>query len=196
MFRNGGEPRVLQVLFVGLLGAAVGYGWLCGRGSSVMLAVLDAAGEGVTAALAMAGGFAFFCGMIRVLRAAGAVGWLSKRLAPALRLLLGPSLAEDALEPVTMNLAANLLGMGNAATPMGLEAARRMAGRAGEISNALCMFLVINSSSVQALPTTVIALRAAAGSADPGAVILPTLAATVLSTVVGVAACKLMEKRA
>ena len=186
---------MLQGLFVGLLGGAVGYGWLSGRGPGVMAAVLDAAGEGVTAALAMAGGFAFFCGMIRVLRAAGAVGWLSGRLAPALKLLLGPSLPEDALEPVTMNLAANLLGMGNAATPMGLEAARRMGGQAGDISNALCMFLVINSSSVQVLPATVISLRAAAGSADPGAVILPALGATAVSTLVGVAACKLAEKR-
>ena len=103
--------------------------------------------------------------------------------------------APDALEPVLLNLSANLLGMGNAATPMGIEAARRMGGSSGGASNALCLFLVINSSSVQLLPATVIALRAAEGSADPGCITLPALAATAISTAVGIAACKIAEAR-
>ena len=93
-----------------------------------------------------------------------------------------------------MNLTANLLGLGNAATPMGIEAARRMGKGNGTASNALCLFLVINASSVQIFPASVIALRAAAGSADPARIVLPALIATGVSTIVGIASCKCAER--
>ena len=95
---------------------------------------------------------------------------------------------------MTLNLAGNLLGLGNGATPAGLRAARQMGGgeRAG---NALCLFLVLNASAVQLLPTTVLSLRAAAGSAAPGAVIGPGLIASGIAAAVGVISCKLWEKR-
>ena len=120
---------------------------------------------------------------------------LGRKLSPALTRLLGPEMPSAALEPVLLNLSANLLGLGNAATPMGIEAARRMGRNSERASNALCLFLVINSSSVQLLPASVIALRAAEGSTDPGCVTLPALAATAFSTFVGVAACKIAEAR-
>ena len=158
-------------------------------------AAMEGAEEAVRTAFAMAGAFAFFCGMTAIPRRAGAIRALGKRLSPLLSRLLGPDLPPDALEPVLLNLSANLLGLGNAATPMGVEAARRMGGNGSRASNALCLFLVINSSSVQLLPTTVIALRAAEGSVSPAAIALPALAATAVSTLVGVAACKLAEAR-
>ena len=184
---------MLQIVFGGLAGLSLLYGLITGRGEQGAAAMLSGAEEAVQAAVAMAGGFAFFCGMTSILRRSGAVEMLGRYLSPLLSRLLGPSLPPDALEPVLLNLSANMLGLGNAATPMGVEAARRMGGNDGRASNALCMFLVINSSSVQLLPTAVIALRAAEGSADPGRVTLPALAATALSTVVGVAACKAAE---
>ena len=183
---------MLEILFGGMLGLSLLYGMTLGKGEETAAAALNAAGEGVASALALAGGFAFFCGMIAILRRAGAVRFLSRLAAPALRRLLGKELPGDALEYVTMNLTSNMLGLGNAATPMGIAAARRMA--AGErASNALCLFLVINSSSVQLIPTSVIALRAAAGSADPGVIAGPALAATLISTAVGILACKIAE---
>lgn len=183
----------MQAVFGGLMGISLLYGLICGAGERVMAAMLDAAGEAVRAAIALAGGFAFFCGLMAILRRAGAAEWLGKRIAPALRLLMGRDLPRDALEPVTLNLAANMLGLGNAATPMGVEASRRLA-REGRATNALCLFLVINASSVQLLPATVIALRAAAGSIRPGAVALPAFIATALSTVTGIVCCKAAEK--
>ena len=186
---------MLQVLFGGMMGLSLLYGLIVGRGEQVASAMLEGAEEAVQAAFAMAGAFAFFCGMTAILRRAGAIQALGRRLSPLLSRLLGPGLPPDALEPVLLNLSANLLGLGNAATPMGVEAARRMGGNGDRASNALCLFLVINSSSVQLLPTTVIALRAAEGSADPGSVALPALAATALSTLVGVMACKIAEAR-
>lgn len=186
---------MLNVIFAGLLGLSLLWGTVRGEGGGVMAAVLDAAGEGVQTALLMAGGFAFFGGLVNILRRAGAMDALSKRLLPALTFLLGRTLPPEAVPYAAMNLAANMLGLGNAATPMGVEAARRMAS--GETaSSALCLFLVINSSSVQLLPSTVIALRAAAGSADPGVILLPSLIATGLSTLAGILSCKVAERAA
>ena len=95
---------------------------------------------------------------------------------------------------MAMNLSANMLGLGNAATPMGLEAAKRL-GSGPRAGNALCLFLVINCSSVQILPTGVIALRAAAGAAQPGDIWLPTLVCSLVATAVGIVCCKLMERK-
>jgi len=131
-------------------------------------------------------------GEILVLLYDGAIRFLSRLLSPGLQRLMGPSLPDTALDYVTMNLTANMLGLGNAATPMGMKAAQAMA-QGETATNALCLFLVINASSVQLLPSTVISLRAAAGSASPGAIVLPTLAATLVSTLAGILSCKLWE---
>ena len=185
---------MLHVIFGGFIGLSILYGLIRGQGEQVVSAILAGAGEGVETSLAMAGGFAFFCGMISILRRAGAAEWLGKRLAYPLRRLLGPSLPPDALESAALNLTANLLGLGNAATPMGVEAARRMARSGDAASDALCMFLVINASSVQLIPSSVIALRAAEGSSAPGAAAGPALIASLVSTLVGVIACKIAER--
>ena len=187
---------MLQAVFGALMGCALLWGLVRGEGAAVAAAMLEAGKEAVNTSLALAGGFGLFCGMLAILRRSGAVGWLSGRMRPFLRRLFGNGLTEEALESVTLNLTANMLGLGSAATPMGLEAARKMSGNGEAASNALCLFLVINSSSVQLMPATVIALRAAEGSAAPGSVILPTLLATGISTLVGIAACKIGERLA
>ena len=185
---------MLQIVFGGLMGVSVLYGLMQGKGDQVAAAMLAAAGDAVETALTLSGSFALFCGFMEIGRQAGAVDALARALAPLLLRLFGPGLPEDALGDVTLNLAGNLLGLGNAATPAGLRAARRMGGgeRAG---NALCLFLVLNASAAQLLPTTVLSLRAAAGSAAPGAVIGPGLIASGIAAAVGVISCKLWEKR-
>ena len=185
---------MLHVIFGGFIGFSLLYSMFRGQEEQVISAMLAGAGEAVETAAAMAGGFAFFCGMISILRRAGAAERLGKKLARPLRWLLGPSLPPAALESACLNLTANVLGLGNAATPMGVEAARRMGGGKDAASDALCLFLVINASSVQLVPSSVIALRAAEGSAAPGAVTGPALIATLISTVVGIAACKMAER--
>lgn len=185
---------MLHWLLGGMLGTALLYGLMVGRGEAIITSLLSGAEDGVDTAFSLAGSFAFFCGMMEILSRAGAMDWLARKAAPFLKILLGKSLPDEALSPVAMNLTANLLGLGNAATPMGIEAAKRMA-RGDTASNALCLFLVINASSVQLMPTTVIALRAAAGSVSPGSIICPTLLATLISTLSGIFACKILEEK-
>ena len=105
---------------------------------------------------------------------------------------------EAALSDICLNLSADMLGMGNAATPAGLRAMRTMAdahGRDGRASDAMLLFLVLNTTSVQLLPTTMIALRAQAGSASPADIVLPTLLVTAAATGCGVALCRLYAAR-
>ncbi|MBR5111785.1 MAG: spore maturation protein [Clostridia bacterium] len=185
---------MLHWIFGGMMGLALLWGMAAGNGGQVAAQMLKAAEEAVGTALALAGAYAFFCGMLNIARRAGAAEGLGNLLSPMLKRLFGSSLPQEALEPVTVNLTANLLGLGNAATPMGMEAARRMGRGEDRASDALCLFLVVNASSVQLFPATVIALRAAAGSADPGSVALPAFAATAISTAVGILCCKCAEK--
>lgn len=183
----------MQVCFGTMLAGALLFGVFEGRGDAVFAALLQGAGAAVERALGLMGSFGIFCGLMNVLSQAGGVEGLKRLLKRPLRFLLG-EVEEEALSYVTLNMAANMLGLGNAATPAGLKAAALLSDgpRAGA---ALSMFLVINTSSVQLLPSTVIALRTAHGAAHPEAVILPGLAATALSTVVGILCCKGMEKR-
>ena len=96
-----------------------------------------------------------------------------------------------------MNMAANVLGLGNAATPLGLKAMQELQTlnpHKNSATNAMCMFLAINTSSIQLVAATVIALRVAAGSKDPTSIIGPTLVATIIGTIFAVLCCKFMEK--
>ena len=185
---------MLQWIFGGMIVFSLLEGMVNGSGEATVFSMLNAASEAVQTAIALTGAYAFFCGMLNIVRKAGAAEGLGKMISPALKRLFGDGLPPDALEPVTMNLTANLLGLGNAATPMGIEAARRMGKGNDTAGNALCLFLVINSSSVQLFPSSVIALRAAAGSADPARIVLPTLIATGVSTAVGIVSCKCAER--
>lgn len=97
-----------------------------------------------------------------------------------------------------MNLSANMLGLGNAATPMGVKAMGLLSLENGNLetaSRAMCMFLVLNASSVQLFPGTVMTLRMVMGSSNPGAVILPTLIATAASAASGILCCLLLQGR-
>jgi len=171
--------------------AAAFSGETAAAGSSVM----EGAQAAVSFCLSITGSLCLWSAVMELMQQCGISAGLSRLLSPLLsRLFPGCSRDEEIMSSLSENVSANLLGLGNAATPMGIEAARRMAGgdRAG---NALCLFLVINASSVQLMPSTVIALRAAAGSQNPASILFPTLLATFLSTLAGILSCKLAERR-
>ena len=179
------------MILCGTLYAAL-TGWI----SAVSDAVLSAGREACETAVGLMGGFIFFGGVIAILEDAGAVRLLVKALRRPLRWLFGQETSEQAMEAIAMNLSANMLGLGNAATPMGMRAAALLNENRGQTpSAALCMLLVVNATSVQLLPGSVIALRAAAGSARPDVIVWPSLAASAVSTAVGVALCRLMERK-
>ena len=187
----------MNAVFCIMLLAGAVYAAASGRAELAQQALLTGAGESVTLCLSLAGAYAFFGGLMGVLRESGAAGALARALrAPLSRLFCFAPGEERALEDICLNLSANMLGVGGAATPAGIAAMRTMAGvrEAGApASDAMILFLVINTSSVQLLPASMIALRAQAGSASPADIVLTTLLATAVSTAAGILACRLFS---
>lgn len=157
-------------------------------------AMLKAAEGAVPLALGLVGVMALFLGLMKVAEETGLVGQIARLLTPLVRRLFPDVPAgHPAMGAMVMNVAANLLGLGNAATPFGIRAMeqlQRLNRHPDRASNAQALFLALNTASVTILPTSVIALRAASGSANPAAVVAPTLAATLISTIVAVLAAK------
>ena len=178
------------MMLLGLLYAAA-----TGRADAAQRALLSGGGEAVALLLNLAGAYAFFGGLLGVLRACGAADALARAMEkPLSRLFRFAPGEEEALSDISLNLSANMLGLGGAATPAGISAMKTMARvhPDGRASNAMILFLVVNTSSVQLLPTTMIALRAQGGAANPADIVLPTLLATAASTVCGVGICRLL----
>ena len=167
-----------------------------GQGSEVASAAMEGASAGVELCLGMAGALCLWMGVMEVLRRAGAMGWLSRVLRPVLGRLY-PDFARDSgvMDAISANVSANLLGLGNAATPLGLDAARRMSRRSpGVASDALCMLVVCNTASIQLIPTTVAAVRAGAGSTAPFDILPAVWLASALSLTVGILAARLFAR--
>lgn len=189
---------MLNYLWLGLVVLAVGLGGLNDRLKDVTEAAFEAARTAVmTIALPLIGLTALWLGVMRLAERAGMIQALASLLRPALRWLFPDVPAgHPAMGSMLMNLAANMLGLTNAATPLGLRAMsdlERLNPHPGTATNAMCTFLALNTSSVQLLPATAISILAAAGSREPTVIVGTALAATLVSTAVGVAAVKTLQ---
>lgn len=186
---------MMNVIWGGMIVLALLFGLFGGIVKQLNDSMIQGAVEAVTIILKMAGGFAVWCGLMEVLKRIGAVEGLTKLLQPVLNFLFPNIKQHDTLRSITLNLSANMLGLGNAATPMGVKAMVQLSRENGNketASKAMCMFLVLNASSVQLFPGTVMTLRIVMGSSNPGAVILPTLIATAASAAAGILCCLLL----
>lgn len=162
-------------------------------------ASISSAKSAVDLALGLVGQMAIWLGFMRVLQDAGLMASLARGLAPLMRRLFPDVPAEHpAMGAMIMNLSANILGLGNAATPFGLKAMvelDKLNARPGVATNAMVLFLAINTSGVAVLPLGAVAIRATLGSNDPAGIVLPSLLATMASTLVAVLAVKLLQRR-
>ncbi len=190
---------MLNFIWGFMLLAAIITGIFTGRISLVAEAALSGAGEGASLALGMLGVMCFWTGLMEIAEKSGIVEGVSRLLRPITRLIF-PRLRKNdpALGAIVMNMAANLLGMGNAATPLGLRAMRLLDERNGgrsAASDEMCMFVLINTASLQLLPTTLLLLRQTAGSSRPGEIILPVWIVSVFALSVGILSAKFFQKR-
>ncbi|MCL2751327.1 MAG: spore maturation protein [Firmicutes bacterium] len=161
--------------------------------SKMLPAAVAGANDAVRLSLSLLALYAIWLGLLRVAEAAGLNGLLAKLLKRPIRFLFGKQ-TEETYGYLAMNISANMLGMGNAATPMGIKAMESMDGGRAQASAAMIMLMVINSTSLQLLPTTMIGLRASEGSMSASDILFPTLIASVTATAVGVALCKVCER--
>ncbi len=168
-----------------------------GRIGELSAAVLSGASAGVQLCITLAGPLCLWSGISALMEAAGAMKLLSRWMAPLLRRLFPQSWTDrEAREALCGNVSANLLGLGNAATPLGLRAVRRMhqlSGRA-DASDELCRFIVLNTASIQLLPTTVAALRAGLGSASPLDILPAVWVCSACSLTVGLCAAMVLKR--
>ena len=217
MFRHhriGQKPMgetSMNVLWGGMILIGIIYGAFHGTMQEVTDAVLASSREAVSLCITMAGVMALWVGIMEIAKESGIVEALSGRLRPFLKFMF-PKIPEGhpAQEHITVNFIANILGLGWAATPAGLKAMKALArleeerrqeesqpGKPkGIASNEMCTFLILNISSLQLIPVNIIAYRAQYGSVNPGAVVVPGIVATSVSTGAAILFCKVMDRKA
>jgi len=196
---------IFYVLIVGAYGATVWQHWqwdIQQAATSPMHSLTDqllhSANDAVTLAIGLIGVLTLFMGLMRIVEEGGLLQSLARLIYPLLKWLFPDIPANHpAFGAMMMNLSANMIGLGNAATPFGLKAMQeleKLNPHPGTATNAMVLFLAINTSSVTLLPTKIIALRVSAGSHDPAGIIATTLIATLCSTVVAIVAAKLLQR--
>ena len=190
---------MLNAIFVVLIVGAVVTAAFTGRMAEVNAAWLASAEGAVELAIGLIGSMALWLGLMRVLRDAGLMGAIGRGLAPLMRRLF-PDVPADhpAMAAMIMNISANMLGLGNAATPFGLKAMQeldKLNSRKGVATDSMALFLAINTSGVAVFPLGVIAIRATLGSENAGGVLLPSVLATFCSTIVAVTVARALARR-
>ena len=183
-------------IWTGMAVLSILCGLATGRGDLVAAAAVEGAQAAVELCVSIAGMLCLWTGVMEIMRRSGLAEGLSRLLRPVLSALF-PHVSKDrgVMDSISANVSANLLGLGNAATPLGIEAVRRMERKSpGTASDAMCMLVVCNTASIQLIPTTVASVRAAAGSSAPFDILPAVWLASALSVGVGISACKLFAR--
>ena len=152
---------------------------------NILQTMLNTSKESLTLCGNLLGIYAVWLGLMQILQDCGIMTKLAKLLSPITTKLFG-KVDQKTNEYICMNISANMLGMGGAATPMGIEAMKGMDNGKGKLTRGMIMFFVINATSLQILPTTIIGLRLANGSANAGDIIMPSIIATLVTTLTGI----------
>ena len=183
----------LTWVWVGMVCVALIYGAATGQSAAVGAAAAQGVQQAVTFCLTVGGMICLWSGVMEVMRRSGIAAGLSRLLQPVLRRLF-PRASRDAqtLDALSMNVSANLLGLGNAATPAGVRAARELRG--SKASDELCLLVVLNTASIQLLPVTIAAVREAAGAAVPFDILPAVWVTSLCSVTVGLLTGKCLSR--
>jgi spore maturation protein A len=189
---------MLNYIWLALIILAVVLGGINGKIESVTKAAIDSAGNSVTIAIGLIGVMTLWLGIMKIAEDSGLMKLVARGISPFMRWLF-PDVPPDhpAMGSMMMNIAANMLGLSNAATPLGLKAMENLEQlnkAPGVATNAMCVFLTINTANVQLIPATMIGLMASAGSKEPTAIIGTTLSATAIALVTGLVVVKVLER--
>ena len=186
----------MAAIWTGMVVISILCGLATGNGPAVGAAALEGAGAAVDLCLAMAGVLCLWMGVMEIMKRSGLSAGLSRLLRPLLGRLY-PEFARDreVMDCISANVSANLLGLGNAATPLGIQAAQKMSRRRpGVACDGMCMLVVCNTASIQLIPTTVAGVRLAAGCETPFDILPAVWLASALSVCVGILAAKVLAR--
>ena len=195
--KDGGK-KMINYIWCGMIIIGIIVGTLTGNIEAVSTAAIEWAETAVELSLGLIGVMALWLGLMKIAEEAGIVRGMGLLMKPIM-VKLFPEVPADhpAMGSIVANMAANFFGLGNAATPLGIKAMQELQDlneNKEEASNAMVMFLAINTSSVTLISSSTIAYRSAAGAVNPADVIGPTIIATAVSTTVAIIACKVLEK--
>lgn len=203
---------MLNVIWGSMIIIGIVYGALTGHMAEVTNAALDSSREAVNLCITMIGVMALWMGLMEIAEKAGLIDKWTKAISPFVSFMF-PDIPKDhmARKYISTNIIANVLGLGWACTPAGLKAMEELArleaergnpeyrmpdgGRKRAASNEMCVFLILNISSLQLIPVNMIAYRSQYGSVNPAVIIAPAILATAVSTVAAVIFCKLKDRR-
>jgi len=194
----GGVFLMINKLWFYMMAIAVAFA-VTGRRLEILTEeIFSSLSAAVELGIGLLGGMMLWCGVLKVAEKSGLVDKISDLIRPLMKLLFrGIPPKSAAMGAMIMNITSNMLGLGNAATPMGLKAMQELQQlnpRKDTATNAMCLFLVVNAAPIQILPATVLSLRASVGSANPGIIILPAIVSSFAAVSAGVITCKLLEK--
>lgn len=188
---------VMSWIYIGLVAVSILAALVLGRGAALAAAVPQGAQAGITLAVSIAGSICLWTGVGRLMEKAGITGFLSRLLMPLLKRVFPSSARDPALaSSLSANICANFLGLGNAATPMGIQAAQRLAARGspGIAGDELCRLIVLNTASIQLIPASVAALRTSLGCGTPFDILPAVWVTSLCSASLGVLAAWGMGK--
>ena len=186
---------VMSKIWCGIVIVSLFASVLTGQMSALAAAIPAGAQAGATLAMTLMGSLVLWTGIGKLMEAGGVTGALSRMLSPLLGRLF-PSTRQDGelAQALSGNICANVLGLGNAATPMGIRAVKRMAKIPGVASDEMCRLIVLNTASIQLIPANVAAVRASLGAASPFDILPAVWLASICSAGLGITAAWLMGK--
>lgn len=189
---------MLNYIWGGMIIVSIIVSIFTGRVSETAAAATTGATNAVELCIGLLGIMCLWTGLAKIGEKSGIIKLFSRLLRPVTKFLF-PNVPREspALNAIVMNIVANLLGMGNAATPLGINAVKELKklNRSDRASDDMCMFIVINTASIQLLPTTLVSLRQSFGSSNPGCIIFPVWMVSLSALLVGITTAKLLEKR-
>lgn len=189
---------MINVIWFGILFIGIIFGLLSGNAEVLSKTIVTTTEDTVQLIIQLLGMMCLWCGVMRVAEKSGLTDKLAKILKPVLRLVFKEAGHDDkALGAIVMNITANMFGLSNAATPFGIKAMEemdRLNGHKDTASDDMVLFLILNAACIQFVPTTVVSIRAAVGSTNPGGIILPALCVTISASIIGITLCKLLQK--
>ncbi len=178
---------------------SITYGIATGRGAELSNVILNVPKEAFNLLITMITAACFWSGMMKIMESVGIVEFIAKKIRPIFKLIMPNLKDETALNYVSMNIAANIFGLGYAATPSGLKAVKRMQelndGDKSEATDEMVTFLVLNTAGVTLIPTSVMAIRAALGAKNPADMLVFPIIATLMSCVAGLIADAIYRRR-
>lgn len=189
---------MMNYIWSGIIIISLIVGLLTGNIGETATAAMDGAKTAVETMISLLGVMCFWMGMMNIAQKSGLLNKLSRVLEPLISRLFKGVTREEAKQAILMNITANIFGIGNAATPFGIKAMEEMQKENRNrktATNDMCMFVVLNTASIQLIPTTLLALRSTYGSKDPYKILPLVWIVSVAALIFGIAAAKIMEKR-